>query len=112
MFAGSLQGLNNTPTVWERQKLALKAPEYRFLYYIRLIYAVPFIWQGLRLSLIHAPLSVLAVDWIGASSGLGYLIMLSHGQLELPLMFCGLLVVVGLCLCLNYGAKIIDRKFT
>ncbi|HCU07272.1 MAG TPA: hypothetical protein DIC42_06850, partial [Holosporales bacterium] len=111
LFAGILQGLGNTPYVWEQQKLALKAPEYRFLYYVRLIYAVPFIWQGLRLSLIHAPLSVLAVDWIGASSGLGYLIMLSHGQLELPLMFCGLIIVIALCLCLNYGAKFLDKKF-
>lgn len=111
LFAGILQGLGHTPHVWEQQKLALKAPEYRFLYYIRFIYAVPFIWQGLRLSLIHAPLSVLAVDWIGASSGLGYLVMLSHGQLELPLMFSGLIIVIALCLCLNYGAKFLDKKF-
>lgn len=111
LFSGILQGLGKTPPVWEQQKRALKAPEHRFLYYVRLIYAVPFIWQGLRLSLIHAPLSVLAVDWIGASAGLGYLIMLSHGQLELPLMFCGLFIVIALSLCLNYGAKILDRKF-
>jgi len=111
LFSGILQGLDKTPYVWEQQKLALKAPEYRFLYYVRFIYAVPFIWQGLRLSLIHAPLSVLAVDWLGASSGLGYLIMLSHGQLELPLMFCGLFIVIALCLCLNYGAKFLDKKF-
>ena len=111
LFAGILHGLGRTPHGWEQQKLALKAPEYRFLYYVRLIYAIPFIWQGLRLSLIHAPLSVLAVDWIGASSGLGYLIMLSHGQLELPLMFCSLIIVLILCLCLNYGAKFLDKKF-
>lgn len=110
LFAGILQGLSHTPHVWEQQKLALKAPEHRFLYYVRLTYAIPFIWQGLRLSLIHAPLSVLAVDWIGASSGLGYLIMLSHGQLELPLMFCCLIIVIILCLCLNYGAKFLDKK--
>jgi len=110
LFAGILQGLDKTPPVWVQQKLALKAPEYRFLYYVRFVYAIPFIWQGLRLSLIHAPLSVLAVDWIGASTGLGYLIMLSHGQLELPLMFCGLFIVIGLSLCLNYGARCLDRK--
>lgn len=104
-FFGILQGLQATPKAWLLQKKNIR--ELEFLRYIRLPYALPFIAQGFKLCLIHAPLSVLAVDWVGASSGLGYLIMLSHGQLELPLMFAGLFLVVLLCLILNRISRLI-----
>lgn len=105
-FFGIIYGLKATPSTWCRQKKGLNVKEYIFLWYIRLPYAKPYIYQGYRLCLIHGPLTALAVDWIGATSGLGYLIMLSHGQLELPLMFAGLLLVVMLSVGLDKLAKL------
>lgn len=108
LLSSTLKGLQSLPKNWCLQKKILKPQSLKFLLLVRLYYAKNIIWQGFRVSLVHAPLTVLSCDWIGASSGLGYIIMVSYSQLDLPLMIAALLYVVFLCIILNSFAKKID----
>eukprot|EP01037_Dinobryon_pediforme_P011681 gene11681-11770_t len=80
------------------------------LRFIRLPAALPCLMSGVRLAAIHAPLTVLAADWIGASSGLGYLIMLSHGRLQIELMFACIVCITLMTFALNKGVTLLEKK--
>jgi ABC-type nitrate/sulfonate/bicarbonate transport system permease component/ABC-type multidrug transport system ATPase subunit len=110
LLSAALKGLQSLPTAWCLQKQILKPPFLKFLLLIRIYFAKNILWQGFRVSLVHSPLTVLSCDWIGASSGLGYIIMVSYSQLDLPLMIAALLYVVFLCIILNSFAKKIDNS--
>ena len=108
IVTASIKGLQSLPKKWQMQYEALNPSRLMFFLHIRTFFAKNIFWQGFRISLVHAPINVLSCDWIGSSSGLGYLIMLSHSQIDLPLMFSGLMCVVGLSVLLNSVAKKID----
>ena len=66
--------------------------------------------SGIRIAAVHAPVTVIAADWIGASDGLGYLIMLTHGRMELDFMFACIICLIFMSIILNKILKIIQRK--
>jgi len=66
--------------------------------------------SGIKLASIHIPLMVLATDWHGASEGLGYLIMVSHGRLATDMIFCCLLCIVFITLSMGTLIKFLQKK--
>lgn len=104
-------GLTQTPEKFLEQASLMKACPWRIFIYIRLMNALPSFFSGLRLTAMYAPISVLAVDWIGASSGLGYLIMLSHSQLEMNLLFLSLITIMLLSLTFYRFVTHIEKYF-
>ncbi len=96
-----MDALKRTPVEWIELIKIMDGKPWQALRIIRIPAALPGLISGLRLAAIHAPLTVLAADWNGASHGLGYLIMLSHGRLQIDLMFACLLCTVLLTLVLH-----------
>ncbi|MBX9977659.1 MAG: ABC transporter permease [Alphaproteobacteria bacterium] len=84
----------------------------RTLFWVRFPFALPSFITGCRLAFIHAPLSVIACDWIGASSGLGYVLMLCYGRLDLPLMFAALILLVMMSVLFYSMARRLDTSVT
>lgn len=106
-----LDSLKRTPKEWLELALVMKGKPFQILKHIRWPAALPGLFSGLRLAAIHAPLTVLAADWNGASEGLGYLVMLCHGRLQIDLMFACLFCTVFLTLLLNRLILFLERKF-
>lgn len=79
-----------------------------FMMRIRLPLALPSFFTSARLAFLHAPMSVIACDWIGASSGLGYLMMLAYGQLDLSMLFAGLLILLFISIMLYHCVQKIE----
>lgn len=67
---------------------------------IRLPQALPSVFGGLKVSITLAVVGAVVGEFVGADRGLGYLILLSSGQLQMDIMFAAivLLVVVGVAL--------------
>jgi putative hydroxymethylpyrimidine transport system permease protein len=103
-----LDGLKRSPSNWLDMASIMGANKKATLRYIRLPAALPSLMSGIRLAAIHAPLTVLAADWIGASSGLGYLIMLSHGRLQIELMFACIVCITLMTFALNKGVTLLE----
>lgn len=93
-----LEGLQRLPSTYQEIVYLMKASPARAFLWIKLPHALPNLLSGFLIAGIHAPLAVIAADWIGANSGLGYLIMYSSGRMEIGVMFACIL-----CLCILSG---------
>lgn len=80
------------------------------LIHIYIPVALPVFMSGFRIASVHAPITVIAAEWISSSGGLGYLIMLSGGRLEMELMFACLFVLCSLSYLFYYSIQFIDKK--
>jgi len=97
-------GVSRTPVTRIRAARCLGASEYEVFVKIILPSAVPYVLTGMRVALGFSFMGIVAAELIGASEGLGFLIMNSQMLLQTDQLFVGLLSlgVVGL---------VVDRIF-
>ena len=97
-------GVSRTPATRIRAARCLGASEYEVFVKIILPSAVPYVLTGMRVALGFSFMGIVAAELIGASEGLGFLIMNSQMLLQTDQLFVGLLSlgIVGL---------IVDRIF-
>ncbi|MBW8308447.1 MAG: ABC transporter permease [Candidatus Paracaedibacteraceae bacterium] len=101
MAASLIQGLSQCPQVYKDLARTFHATPRAQWIHIFLPSAMPHLLNGIRIAAVHAPVTVLAADWIGSTNGLGYLIMLGHGRMQLDMMFACILIFIILALALN-----------
>lgn len=73
---------------------------------IRLPAALPAFGSGLRIATAMAPIGAVVGEWVGASAGLGYLMLHANGRLQTDLMFAALLVLAVMAVTLY---ALVDR---
>ena len=77
---------------------------------IRIPHALPSLGTGLKLAAVYAPIGAVIGEWVGASKGLGYLMLLANGRAKTDLMFATLLTLAIMTLILHFAvSKISDR---
>ncbi|MBC6406095.1 MAG: ABC transporter permease [Rhodospirillales bacterium] len=82
----------------------------RVLFLLRVPAALPSYASGLRLAAVYAPIGAVIGEWVGASQGLGYLMLLASGRAKIDLMFAALLVLALFTVLLHAGiGRIADR---
>lgn len=99
-------GMKQTPSAWLDLAKTMNAKKWRVLWYIRVPAALPSLFSGMRLAAVFAPMGAIIGEWVGASQGLGYLMLQANARLQIDLMFAALLVIIFLSLTLYY---FIDR---
>jgi putative hydroxymethylpyrimidine transport system permease protein len=73
----------------------------RLMWHIRVPAALPGFATGLRLAAVYAPIGAIIGEWVGASKGLGYLMLLANGRAKTDLMFAALIVLAVFTLLLH-----------
>lgn len=68
---------------------------------IKIPHALPSLGTGLKLAAVYAPIGAVIGEWVGASKGLGYLMLLANGRAKTDLMFASLLTLVVMTLLLS-----------
>jgi putative hydroxymethylpyrimidine transport system permease protein len=63
------------------------------MWHIRIPAALPGFASGVRLAAVYAPIGAVIGEWVGASKGLGYLMLLANGRAKIDLMFAALIVL-------------------
>jgi putative hydroxymethylpyrimidine transport system permease protein len=86
-------GLMRLPAPLSDLALMMRATPLRRLFLLQVPHALPALLSGLRLAVIHAPFAVIIGEWVGASRGLGYLILMSNGRGQTDIMFAALFVL-------------------
>tara|TARA_B100000902_G_C27279825_1_gene901041 strand:- start:1064 stop:1807 length:744 start_codon:yes stop_codon:yes gene_type:complete len=89
----------------------------RIMWHIRVPAALPGFASGLRLAAVYAPIGAIIGEWVGASKGLGYLMLLANGRAKTDLMFGALIVLAVLTILLHAAVnklceKTLDRPET
>jgi len=93
--------LRATPAAWLDQARVMGASPARILWHLRVPAALPGLLSGLRLAAVYAPIGAIIGEWVGASRGLGYLMLLANGRAKTDLMFASVLVVAVLTVGLH-----------
>lgn len=89
------------------------ASKSRVMWHIRIPQALPSLGTGLRLAAVYAPIGAVIGEWVGASKGLGFLMLLANGRAKTDLMFASLITLAIITVILHklvgYGAGKLER---
>ncbi|XDZ70870.1 ABC transporter permease [Alphaproteobacteria bacterium LSUCC0744] len=94
-------GLMQTPRGMLDLAKVMQARSWHIMRHIRIPAAIPALASGLRLAAVYAPIGAIIGEWVGASQGLGYLMLLANGRAKIDLMFAALIVLAVLTLLLH-----------
>lgn len=102
--------LMRTPRGWLELARVMNAAPGRTLWRIRVPAAMSGFASGLRLAVVYAPIGAIIGEWVGASQGLGYLMLLANGRAKIDLMFAALIVLAVLTLMLHAAVDAVCRR--
>jgi putative hydroxymethylpyrimidine transport system permease protein len=103
--------LMRTPQHWLDLGRIMGANGPRLMWHIRVPAALPGFASGLRLAAVYAPIGAIIGEWVGASKGLGYLMLLANGRAKIDLMFAALIVLAVFTLLLHMGVDRACRRW-
>lgn len=102
--------LMRTNRDWIGMAQVMGANAWRIMWHIRVPSALPGFASGLRLAAVYAPIGAIIGEWVGASKGLGYLMLLANGRAKTDLMFAALIVLAVLTILLHAGVNKLCEK--
>lgn len=94
------------------QARIMGANRWQTLRRIQIPHALPSLGTGLRLAAVYAPIGAVIGEWVGASKGLGYLMLLANGRAKIDLMFASLIVLACLTVLLHMAIGYLSRWLT
>lgn len=110
--AACFDGLRQTPSGYLQLARTLGASRRAQLLQIRLPAALPALGSGLRVAASVAPIGAIVGEWVGSSSGLGYLMLNANARMQVDLMFAALLILAVMALGLYFSVNLIARRLT
>ncbi|MFY0692710.1 MAG: ABC transporter permease [Paracoccaceae bacterium] len=109
--SASFDALMRTPRDWLDMASIMGGSRRRIMWHIRIPAALPGFASGLRLAAVYAPIGAIIGEWVGASKGLGYLMLLANGRAKIDLMFAALIVLAIFTLLLHATVDKACRKW-
>lgn len=103
-------GLGRTDPALMDLSRTLGGSPWRTLWRLRAPAALPAFASGLRLAAVYAPIGAVIGEWVGASGGLGYLMLLANGRAKTDLMFAALFVLAAGAVALYLGLGVLARR--
>ena len=79
---------------------------------IRLPGAIPALVTGLRLAAVYAPIGALIGEWVGASSGHGYAMLLANARAQTDVMFAALILLIAMSVVLRGIVDLLTANLT
>jgi NitT/TauT family transport system permease protein len=76
--------------------------------YIRLPAALSYIFSGLKVSVVFAATGAIVAEFVGANSGLGYLLLRGTSFLDMPLIFAVLVALCAVGILFSYAVQLLE----
>jgi ABC-type nitrate/sulfonate/bicarbonate transport system permease component len=109
MVVSVVAALDAVPEEYVEAARSLGASRRYALFHVRIRAALPAIITGLRLSMGVSWTSIVAVEMIAATNGLGYVILEASNYLITPLIFSGIVLIAIVALILDALLRIVQR---
>jgi putative hydroxymethylpyrimidine transport system permease protein len=93
-------GLRRTDLGWLDLARTMNASPAAILRHVRLPAALPAFGSGLRVATAIAPIGAVVGEWVGASAGLGYVMLNANARIETDVMFAALFVLALMAILL------------
>ena len=103
-------GLMRTPAGWLDLSFQMRGRPGLIMRHIRIPAAFPALASGLRLAAVYAPVGAIIGEWVGASQGLGYLMLFANGRARTDLMFAALTLLLVVTLGLRLATEVFCRR--
>jgi putative hydroxymethylpyrimidine transport system permease protein len=103
-------GLRRTDPGWLDLASTMGASRWRGLIHIRLPAALPALASGLRVATAVAPIGAVIGEWVGASAGLGYLMLHANARVQIDLMFAALVTLAVIAVALYFAVDAALRR--
>lgn len=108
--AAFFDGLRRTEPGWLDLARTMGARRWAVLRLIRLPAALPALASGLRVAAAVAPIGAVIGEWVGASAGLGYLMLHANARVQIDLMFAALAALAAIGIALYFGVDALLRR--
>ncbi|UOR02483.1 ABC transporter permease [Leucobacter allii] len=90
---------------------SMRATKWQVFRFLRFPNALPYIMTGMQLAVAFAIVGAIVGEFVGSESGLGYLLIVTQGNLRTDLLFAALAVLTALGLLLYYGVELLGKLF-
>ncbi|HWA55210.1 MAG TPA: ABC transporter permease [Solirubrobacterales bacterium] len=105
----ALAGLSSADPEASKMLRTLDASRGQILWRLETPTALPQFFTGTRLAVVFAPIGTIFGEWVGASSGLGHLILQDNAQLETARVFAAVAILSAMALAL-YGLVALAQR--
>ena len=110
ILVNSLQGLRLRDREQYELSKSLGASAFQIFRYVRLPASMPYVFAGLHIAAIFSLLGAISAEFVGASDGLGVLMLQQRGALDVPGTFAVLLILMVFGIILNAIMTLVERK--
>jgi putative hydroxymethylpyrimidine transport system permease protein len=100
VMAAFSDGLRRTELGWLDLARTMNASPWAILRRVRLPAALPAFGSGLRVATAIAPIGAVVGEWVGASAGLGYVMLNANARIQTDVMFAALVVLAVMAILL------------
>ncbi|NQU55656.1 MAG: ABC transporter permease [Rhodospirillales bacterium] len=96
-------GLRRTEPGWLELARTMNGSRWAILRHVRIPAALPALGSGLRVATAVAPIGAIVGEWVGSSSGLGYLMLHANARMQIDVMFAALATLSLLAVALYFS---------
>jgi putative hydroxymethylpyrimidine transport system permease protein len=108
--ASFFDGLRRTEPGWLELAKTMNADGLAELRHVRLMAALPSFGSGLRVAAAVAPIGAIIGEWVGSSSGLGYVMLNANARVQTEVCFAALFLLALMAVVLVQLVDISVRK--
>jgi len=102
-------GLRRTEKSWLELAKTMGASPTSALIHVKLVAALPSLGSGVRVAAAIAPIGAIIGEWVGSSSGLGFVMLNANARLQAPTCFAALFILtimaIGLWKVVDFAIK-------
>ncbi|HEY0471701.1 MAG TPA: ABC transporter permease [Kribbella sp.] len=102
-------GMKSTPVELVELLRSLRASRTQEFFKLRLRYALPQVFTGLKVAIALAVIGSVIAEFVGAQAGLGYVIANSGSSADTPLAFAGITLLSIMSIILFYGLVLLEH---
>ncbi|MEQ9815066.1 MAG: ABC transporter permease [Azospirillaceae bacterium] len=110
IYLNTMHGLKTMDSEQLALMRSLGATRWQTFWKVKLPSALPFLLAGANIGIIYATLAVIVGEFIGANSGMGFLIINQSNQLDTAGVFANILILSATGLCFHYGIHYLREK--
>ncbi len=110
ILISTVVGLRSMEREMSELARSMQSSVWQTFWYFRLPLALPNIFAGLKVSVAFAVVGAVIAEWVGANEGLGYLLLTANANLDTPLLFAVLLMLLLLGMVLYYAVEFLEKS--
>jgi NitT/TauT family transport system permease protein len=112
ILLGTVNGVRQADPALVKYARSVALPDWRIFVKVVAPSALPSIITGMRLAATYSFLMLVVSEMVGASSGLGYLIVNAQYLMSIHLLYVGVIVLALLGIASNWGLVALERRLT